>query len=157
RVPEVASAVPSPSAHASGAASPSWPDEAPIIGRGRECTRLLDALDEVAAERGQLIAVLGEAGIGKSRLVAEAAREAVQRGGRVLVGRGYVTEQTLAYGPWIDALRTVLDDGVCASLEPVWRAELARLFPQLADMAPRRAADPEDHVRLFEAVAQLLE
>ena len=157
RPPEVTHAVPAPPALASRAPSPSLPDEAPLIGRGPERTRLLTALDEVAAERGQLIAVLGEAGIGKSRLVAEVAREAVQRGGRVLVARGYVTEQTLAYGPWMDALRTVLDDDVCASLEPVWRAELARLFPQLADMAPPRAAGPEDHVRLFEAVAQLLE
>ena len=138
--------------------SPLFPDDAPMIGRDTELTRLLDALNEAVAGRGQLLAVLGEAGVGKSRLASAIGREAAQRGGRVLVGRSYATEQTLAYGPWMDALRPLIDDdGVRTSLEPVWRTELARLFPQLGETTPGRAAGPEEHVRLFEAVGHLLE
>jgi predicted ATPase len=135
-------------------------DDAPMIGRGPELTRLLAALDEALAGRGQVIAVLGEAGIGKSRLVSQLSVEAVKRGAFRLVGHAYPTEQALAYGPWIEAVRAsaVLSrDDVLAQLTPALRAELARLFPELATPEAQRAASPEDAMRLFEAVAQLLE
>jgi tetratricopeptide (TPR) repeat protein len=131
-----------------------------MIAREAELTRLLLTLDEALAGRGQVIAVLGEAGIGKSRLVSQLGVEAVKRGALVLVSHAYPTEQTLAYGPWIDVLRTsgVLDrGGMFWHLAPAWRAELARLFPELATPEAQRAASPEDAMRLFEAVAQLLE
>jgi predicted ATPase len=131
-----------------------------MIAREAELTRLLLTLDEALAGRGQVIAVLGEAGIGKSRLVSQLGVEAVKRGALVLVSHAYPTEQTLAYGPWIDVPRTsgVFDrDGMFWHLAPAWRAELARLFPELATPEAQRAASPEDAMRLFEAVAQLLE
>jgi DNA-binding SARP family transcriptional activator len=136
------------------------PDEAPMFGRQSELTRLRHALDEALASRGQLIAVLGEAGIGKSRLVSQVTVEAVKRGALALVSHGYQTEQTLAYGVWIDALRRggVLDrDDVLSGVAPAWRAELARLFPELAHRDARPASSPEDATRLFEAVGHLLE
>src|SRR5262245_2215981 len=139
---------------------PPLADEAPMIGREPELTRLQIALNEAFAGRGQLIAILGEAGIGKSRLVSQVCVEAQKRGALVLVGNAYPNEQALAYGPWIDALRTggVLDrDDVLAHVAPAWRAELARLFPELAPHDDQRARSPEDAMRLFEAVAHLLE
>jgi DNA-binding SARP family transcriptional activator len=139
---------------------PPPPDEAPMIGREPELTRLVTALDETFAGRGQLIAVLGEAGIGKSRLVSQLGVEAAKRGALVLVGHAYLTVQGLAYGPWIDALRTggVLDrDDVLADVATVWRGELARLFPELAKGDEKRAPTPPDPRRLIEAVVHLLE
>src|SRR5262247_1893814 len=136
------------------------PDEAPMFGRQSELTRLQHALNEALAGRGQLIAVLGEAGIGKSRLVSQVTVEAVKRGALALVSHGYQAEQTLAYGLWIDALRRggVLDrDDVLSGVAVAWRIELARLFPELAQHGARREPSPEDATRLFEAVAQLLE
>src|SRR5262249_31166805 len=136
------------------------PDEAPMFGRQSELARLRHALDEALAGRGQLIAVLGEAGIGKSRLVGQVTIEAVKRGVLALVSHGYQTEQTLAYGLWIDALRRggVLDrDDVLSGVAVAWRAELARLFPELAQDDVRPASSPEDATRLFEAAAHLLE
>src|SRR4029450_9607804 len=62
------------------------PVETPIIGREVELARLSRALEEAWAGRGHSVAVFGEAGIGKSRLVAELASEAVRRGGRLLLG-----------------------------------------------------------------------
>src|SRR5262249_60826127 len=56
------------------------PDEAPMFGREPELTHLRHALDEALAGRGQLIAVLGEAGIGKSRLVSQVTVEAAEGG-----------------------------------------------------------------------------
>jgi DNA-binding SARP family transcriptional activator len=136
------------------------PDEAPMVGRQPEFAHLLGALDEAEAGRGQSIAVLGEAGIGKSRLTSQLGVEAAKRGALRLVGRAYPTEQMLAYGPWIEALRAggVLDrDDVLARLTPACRVELARLFPELATPDEPPAPNLEDAMRLFEAVAHLLE
>ena len=55
--------------------------------------------------RPRTVAVLGEAGIGKTRLLSELAAEAARRGARVVVGRAYESEQVLPLGPWVDALR----------------------------------------------------
>src|SRR5262245_35161669 len=140
--------------------SPPLPDEAPMFGRQSELTRLLRALDEGLAGRGQLIAVLGEAGIGKSRLGSQVTVEAVKRGTLALVSHGYQTEQTLAYGLWIDALRRggVLErDDVLSGVAVAWRAELARLFPELAQHDARSVSSPEDATRLFDAVGHLVE
>src|SRR5262245_30495843 len=137
---------------------PPQPDEPPLIGREAERTRLASVLDEALAGRGQLLALVGEAGIGKSRLVGQLGVEAAKRGALVLVGHAYATEQALAYGPWIDALRRGALDrpDVRASLAAPWRAELARRFPELAEDAAPRPSMPADPMRLVEAVAHLL-
>src|SRR5215813_13576616 len=98
--------------------------------------------------------------IGKSRLVSQVTIEAVKRGVLALVSHGYQTEQTLAYGLWIDALRRggVLDrDDVLSGVAVAWRAELARLFPELAQHDAPPGSSPEDATRLLEAVAHLIE
>ena len=51
--------------------------DSPMVGRRRETTTLLHLLDEVRMGRGTTIAVVGEAGLGKSRLIAEWRRQAV--------------------------------------------------------------------------------
>src|SRR2546429_694537 len=74
-------------------------------------------------------------------------------GARVLVGRSNESEQVLAFGPWIDALRSVDvagDEALLATLRPAWRAELARLLPELE--APGLPAAGQDSRRLFESV-----
>jgi class 3 adenylate cyclase len=45
---------------------------APLVGRDREIEILKDAIDAVQTGRGQLICIVGEAGLGKSRLLSEA-------------------------------------------------------------------------------------
>ena len=77
----------------------------PLVGRDAEVARLHEALAEAWAGHGRIVTVLGEAGIGKSRLLTELAVEAERRGGAVLVGRAYESEQILPFGPWVTALR----------------------------------------------------
>ncbi len=132
--------------------------ETPLIGREPELVRLRQAMEEARKGRGQTIAILGEAGIGKSRVIQEITTSAVQRGSRVLLGRCYETEQILPFGPWVDAIRTgqvIPDIKALDGLPPVWRAELARLFPELGE--PALVTGAEDYRRLFEAVAQVVE
>ncbi len=133
--------------------------ETPLVGREVELAQLRDALQGALASRGQVVAVVGEAGIGKTRLVAELVAEASRKGARILLGRCYETEQVLPFGPWINVLRAsrlAADGEMLDGIGPVWRAELARLLPEIAPGAPP-GPPTSDAAQLFEAVAQLLE
>ena len=133
--------------------------DSPLVGREVELLQLRDALQAALAGRGQLVAVMGEPGIGKSRLVAELVAEAGKKGARVLLGRCFETEQVLPFGPWINVLRAsrvAADRETLERLGPVWRAELARLLPEIAP-GTSPVAPTSDPAQLFEAVAQLLE
>jgi class 3 adenylate cyclase/tetratricopeptide (TPR) repeat protein len=60
----------------------------PLIGREDELGAMLDSLEQALAGRGQVLQISGEAGIGKSRLVAAFAEQAGQRGLSVYQGSG---------------------------------------------------------------------
>jgi DNA-binding SARP family transcriptional activator/tetratricopeptide (TPR) repeat protein len=133
----------------------------PLVGRRSE----LDQLDAwwrlTGGERMLLLA--GEAGIGKTRLLAEAARRAHEAGAVVLAGAA--AEETLVpYQPFLEALGHYVARAGSAQLRGVAReygAELARLIPELRrrmpELEPTEPTDPEiDRYRLFESVAGLL-
>jgi pimeloyl-ACP methyl ester carboxylesterase/DNA-binding SARP family transcriptional activator len=152
---------------AAGAASPprlrkapeTRPAETPLIGREVEMTRLRDALDGASAGSGGLFAVLGEAGIGKTRLVEELIAHADRRDARVLLGRAYESDQILLFGPVVDAFRmgqVDRDHEILDALGPVWRAELARLLPEVAAPVAHPLPARVDYRRLFEAIARLM-
>src|SRR5262249_39612517 len=130
-----------------------------LVGRASEVAWMADMLTDAWRGRGRVILVAGEAGIGKSRLVRELTAEALRRDGRGLLGSCHATEQMLPFRPWVDALRpaaAAAGPEMLAALTPVWRAELGRLFPQLGFPAAHVPPLAEDHVRLLEAVAELL-
>jgi DNA-binding SARP family transcriptional activator/tetratricopeptide (TPR) repeat protein len=161
---------PEPAVAALGRAQPPAPEapgagEPSLVGRDQTLARLERALEGALAGRGRLIALIGEAGVGKSRLVAEVMATATRRKGRVLIGRCYETERILPFAPWVDALRTgqVVDEQeLIDSLEPGRRAELARLLPELSGQgAPPAVGEPVGQVggdarHLFEATTELL-
>ena len=132
--------------------------EIPLVGRETEVALLAEALGQALAGDGQLIALLGETGIDKSRLAAEIATTAASRGCQVMLGRCYETEQALPFAPWVDALRSarVTDNhALVTELAPAWRAELARLLPEVG-VGPATARTDADPRNLFEAVVQVL-
>lgn len=79
----------------------------PLVGRDRELATLLDLFDEVKAGRGQVVSLVGEAGIGKSRLVLEFRRRLAERGEAVtwLEGQCVSFGQSIPFLPVIDQLR----------------------------------------------------
>jgi class 3 adenylate cyclase len=49
--------------------------QTPLVGRGRELSRLREILDDLQDKQSQICFLIGEAGLGKSRLIAEVRRE----------------------------------------------------------------------------------
>src|SRR5262245_50277373 len=131
----------------------------PLVGRDAEIRRLRALAQAALGGHGQIVLVTGEAGIGKSRLVEELIAEYARRGGRVLVGRAYETEQILPLRPWLDALRTgrvVAEAAREGELLPTARRELARVFPELAEPGATPEITRESYVRLFDVLDDLI-
>src|SRR5712691_2338355 len=76
-----------------------------MVGRDDELGRLLTLLDDAEAGRSVVALVSGDAGVGKSRLVAEATRLAAGRGFTVLSGQCAELGDSVPYLPLADALR----------------------------------------------------
>jgi predicted ATPase len=129
-----------------------------LINRHKEQAALREALGEALTGRGGTTVILGEAGIGKTRLAEELVRETQRRGGRVLTGHAYETERTLPFAPWVDVLRGGLrlrdEEEVAPRPNPAWQGELAKLLPELGE--PRSATVGGNPLRVFEAVAHFL-
>src|SRR5262249_56491750 len=76
----------------------------PFVGRDEEMTRIAGLLHRVQAGEGALVMVVGEPGIGKTRLAEELAELARREGTRVLAGRCYEGEGAPPYGPVVEAV-----------------------------------------------------
>jgi class 3 adenylate cyclase/tetratricopeptide (TPR) repeat protein len=72
----------------------------PLVGRAREVAALRSALEDVAAGLGRVVAVIGEAGLGKSRLVAELKRSPEAASLAWYEGRSLSYETTTPYAPF---------------------------------------------------------
>jgi DNA-binding CsgD family transcriptional regulator len=77
-----------------------------LVGRAVEFGRLTRVLDQAAAEEPMVALVSGDAGMGKTRLVAELATVAAARGFMVLSGRCAELGDSVPYLPLADALRS---------------------------------------------------
>ena len=78
----------------------------PLVGRAAEFKLVHDKLNEVREGLGAFVAVIGEAGLGKSRLMAEVS-ESAKSGPQVawLEGRALSYEQAVTYYPWRQIIR----------------------------------------------------
>jgi class 3 adenylate cyclase/tetratricopeptide (TPR) repeat protein len=81
----------------------------PLVGRAAEFKLVNDKLNEVHKGRGAFVAVIGEAGLGKSRLLAEVS-ESAKSGPQVawLEGRALSYEQAVTYFPWRQVIRAAI-------------------------------------------------
>src|SRR6059058_3411560 len=151
-----------PSARESGMISAM---QAVFVGRHHELVELRAGLEDAATSRGRFFLVVGEAGIGKTRLVEELGREAAEQGHLVLWGRCWEGEGAPPYWPWIQVIRThhriahaeTLSGGVGGA----GAAYLAQLVPELGGPQwPAPSLPPQsEHARfyLFDAVATFLQ
>src|SRR5262249_41066617 len=106
----------------------------PLGGRERELRELRTGLVDAISGRGRLFLVVGEPGIGKTRLVEELATEAARRGVQVLWGRAWEGGGAPAYWPWIQMLRTYThhcDDKTLAREIGAGGAHIAHIAPEV--------------------------
>lgn len=132
-----------------------------LVGRVAEVAQLRAALERAAAGQPAIEVVAGEAGVGKTRLVAELLRHAGELGAVALTGGCLdVGEGVLAYAPVVEALRPLarnLDPGELERVLGAARAELARLVPELGQQAGgEQPAAPLAPTRLFELLLGVL-
>jgi class 3 adenylate cyclase/DNA-binding SARP family transcriptional activator/tetratricopeptide (TPR) repeat protein len=135
-------------------------DESSIfVGRDRELTGLEAAWEAARSGRRRLVLVVGEPGIGKTRLAAELARHCHVGGATVLFGR--CDEGTgVPYQPFVEALGAYVRQARAPVIGRLG-GELVRLVPEITeragDLAPPLRSDPEtERYRLFDAVAAWL-
>jgi class 3 adenylate cyclase/tetratricopeptide (TPR) repeat protein len=78
----------------------------PFVGRQAELAALQQALAQAEAGHGQVVAVVGDAGVGKTRLFHELTQASRTQGWRVLESRSASYGQATPYLPAIDLLKT---------------------------------------------------
>ncbi len=135
-----------------------------FVGREAELSELLSGVEAALGGGGGLFLLIGEPGIGKTRLAEEVVRRASARGARALVGRCWEAGGAPAYWPWVQSLRAYLSDRRAEELRRdlgSGAAELAQLVPELREVLPDLpepdALDPERaRFRLFDATASFL-
>jgi class 3 adenylate cyclase/tetratricopeptide (TPR) repeat protein len=109
----------------------------PVVGRDQEMSTLRKCIDDLGRGRGQIVAIIGEAGIGKSRLKIEI-RDSLPEGMRWLESRCQSYTQSTSYATVVQILRGAL--GLRASdPQPIartkFRAGLRALGGSRADEA----------------------
>src|SRR6266566_243387 len=135
----------------------------PLVGRQASFSHLVGSFQQARGGQPQAVLVVGEAGIGKTRLAREWVAWATAQGALVLAGQAFEMGGRLPYQPLVEALRGRLEAENAPEdlLSDLWLAELARLLPELRVRYPDLPAPAEDELgtkmRLFEAVARLLD
>jgi tetratricopeptide (TPR) repeat protein len=112
--------------------------DGPLVGRVRELQELLDSLADAADGRGGVHLVLGDPGVGKTRLAAALGDRAKALDATVIWTRGW-GRAAPAYWPWVEVVRSLCDgvDGEQLRRELGSGAlELLRLAPELAERLP---------------------
>jgi DNA-binding CsgD family transcriptional regulator len=141
----------------SGKPRPGLPRRLPLVGREPDLALLDQALG--VAEQGQLRAVLlvGDPGMGKTRLTAEVA--ARRHDVVTLSARAYPLGTTAALGLWVEALERhlrTLDGGDVLTLAGESAHDLAVVLPSVGAVAGHPGPGPTPRIRVLAALANLL-
>ncbi len=135
-----------------------------FVGRRQEMDQLKSALESALSGQGSLAMLVGEPGIGKTRLAEEFCVYARLRGAKVLTGRCFEGEVTLPYRPFIEAfqqymrgrpdgeLRGELGDGAPEVAKLV--SEVRQRFPDIPEAQPLEAE--AERLRLYESVTAFI-
>ncbi|HYQ63603.1 ATP-binding protein [Actinophytocola sp.] len=126
-----------------------------VVGRDRELLTVKDALTEAAAGQGGAVFLIGESGIGKSRLATVAADHAFETDMVLMRGRGSAIGPMVPFRSLTEALLSLLRAGVDIDVDALgpYRPVLARLIPDWGTPTPEQ--DGSSLVILAEAVLRL--
>ncbi len=159
---------PLPAALLGSAARREEPNRAPWVGRQAEMKKLVEYLRQSQHSQGNVVFLVGEQGVGKTRLAEELMSIAQSLGARVLQGTAFDGEGRLLYTPFVSTLRRGLSPRLIEQARQRLGTlvnDLARLLPELAKTVPLAAAADEsapsrlnigasdqDRRRLFDAI-----
>ena len=124
-----------------GSVHPSWtePEAPPFVGRWRELTLLSNKLKAAFDGHGSAVLIAGEPGIGKTHLAEQLTELAIETGGEIHWGRCYDGTGAPAFWPWIQVLRSIVNQTDRAGLiEHIGLAgsDLAQILPELRQLIP---------------------
>ena len=123
-----------------------------FVGRTKELRTLLVQLEHACEARPRLVAIVGEAGIGKTSLVRQLEPEVRLRGGSTVFGRCVASDVKPPYGAWAEIVNAIHKQGL-VPLRP-WK-ELGRLVPILAEAADATPAPGSKYALLAELAEYL--
>ena len=118
--------------------------ESPLVGRDNEMASLRTAVDEVRQGRGQIVSIMGEAGLGKSRLTAELRHALIEEGALDTAvggqsqglawheGRCQSFEMNRPYAPFIDLVSSLFG----LATEPTPEGKYASIAEQVQAVVP---------------------
>ena len=135
-----------------------------FVGRQREMAELRDALDSAVAGYGQSVMMAGEPGIGKTRTAQELGSHAAALGVKVLWGWCHEREGAPPYWPWIQSMRSYIQELDSAELRSQMgpgASDIAQIVPELRqllpDLEPSPNLEPEQaRFRLFDSITTFL-
>jgi DNA-binding CsgD family transcriptional regulator len=138
-------------------------ERSPLVGRQDELGLVREGWTEAASGRRRAVLIIGEAGIGKSRLAAEVAVAADRDGATVLLGH-CDQEALVPYQPIVESLTALTESAppeVLAGAVRGFESELVALVPCLAPLTRHQptkiTGEPAAaRFRLFEGVARLV-
>jgi predicted ATPase len=125
---------------------------------------LRQALEDTLSGQGRVFLLAGNPGIGKTRTAQELARNAAESGMLPTWGRCYDGEGAPPYWPWIQLLRTFLQqtgsDRLALLMGP-GAADIGELLPEvrekLPDLGPPTSLEPDQaRFRLFDSIARFI-
>lgn len=130
-----------------------------FVGRQREMGELKAGLEDALSGRGRLMTLVGEPGIGKTRTSQELATYATLRGAQVLWGRCYDSQGVPPYWPWVQAIRSYVQERDTEDLRSVMgsgASDIAEIVgdvrSKLGDLEKPQDLDPEQaRFRLFDS------
>src|SRR4029434_10851337 len=133
-----------------------------LVGRTAEVTAARQVLARAREGAGGVALIVGEAGVGKSRLLRAMTDEARDAGFFVLTGACFEAERSIPYAPLLDLVRLFAGSASPALVAHVLApaaSELVTIFPELGpllpDATPNPTLDPESNKRrLFHEIGR---
>ena len=135
-----------------------------FVGRRQEMGDLKAALEDALSGRGRMVTLVGEPGIGKTRIAQELTTYAGLRGAQVLWGRCYEEQGVPPYWPWVQAIRSYVRERESEELSAVMGAGAADIAEIVADVRDRLTGLPsppalepaQARFRLFDSITSFL-
>ena len=136
----------------------------PFVGREKELAQLKERFEDALSEHGLLVMLVGEPGIGKTRMAEELSVYARLRGAQALTGQCYETEGAPPYIPFVEALRQYVNSRPAEDLRLEMgdgASDLAKLVSEVRTRLPEVPSGPQqepesERYRLLEAVTSFL-